>query len=69
MCAVKENGTAMIVKLCNSSDLAEDGTLRAFRGGAFDICAACCDGETYAFANECPDRPLRFLRESSMAAS
>ena len=54
MCTVKENGTAMIAKLCNSSDLPEDGTLRSFRGGAFDICVARCDGENYAFANECP---------------
>jgi nitrite reductase (NADH) small subunit len=44
----------MIVKLCNSSDLPEDGTLKAFRGGEFDICVARCDGTTYAFANRCP---------------
>ena len=44
----------MIVKLCDSSDLPEDGTLKAFRRGAFEICVARCEGKPYAFANRCP---------------
>ncbi|MBS1813915.1 MAG: Rieske (2Fe-2S) protein [Acidobacteria bacterium] len=44
----------MIVKLCNAADLPEEGGMKSFRGGKFEICVARCDGGLFAFDNKCP---------------
>lgn len=44
----------MIVKLCDAHELPAAGAMKAFRGGAHDICVAQRDGGIYAFDNKCP---------------